>query len=213
MIETIILLTRSCFDGRTLRGKVSLSRFHGIWLMNHTLYRLFNDGSKTESTLSPRLTRDVYVEMPRGNFNCRQGTTDPAIINRYNERNVLAYLAANVRSGIFVDVGAHIGLFSIYMGLRLATSGKVVAIEPEPGNFSNLLRNISHNNLSNVETLEGCAWSSRATLNLMTISPGNDRVGDEGSYFLTEITDIQGITNQEVVRSTSVPGYSLDALL
>lgn len=50
---------------------------------------------------------------------------------------------------VIIDVGAHIGTFSILAGLRLA-KGKVFAIEACKENFSILQQNVSINNLHNV---------------------------------------------------------------
>lgn len=43
---------------------------------------------------------------------------------------------------VVVDVGANIGLYSLYCAQRVGPNGTVVAIEPEPANFFNLLENI-----------------------------------------------------------------------
>src|SRR5262249_11715247 len=43
---------------------------------------------------------------------------------------------------VFVDVGAHVGLYSLIAGRIVGTTGKVLAFEPEPTNFRLLQRNI-----------------------------------------------------------------------
>lgn len=49
-----------------------------------------------------------------------------------------------------VDIGAHIGTFSLLAGMKTGSDGKVYAYEPEPDTFELLKRNISINSLSNV---------------------------------------------------------------
>jgi FkbM family methyltransferase len=51
---------------------------------------------------------------------------------------------------IVVDVGAHIGPYTIIASKQVGRSGKVVSIEADPGNFAVLNRNIQLNKLSNV---------------------------------------------------------------
>ncbi len=51
----------------------------------------------------------------------------------------------------FVDIGAHIGRYTL-MAARYAS--KVIAIEPEPSNFSLLRENVALNGFSNVVTLQ-----------------------------------------------------------
>lgn len=52
-----------------------------------------------------------------------------------------------------LDVGAHIGIFSLYAS-ALNPKVKVYALEPEKDNFSLLLRNISQNRLDNVRAVK-----------------------------------------------------------
>jgi FkbM family methyltransferase len=72
-----------------------------------------------------------------------------------------------------VDVGAHIGLYTIIAAKRVGPTGKVIAIEPDPGNCKLLKRNVELNNLTNVIILECAAFSSNTKLKLY--SPGKDR--------------------------------------
>jgi FkbM family methyltransferase len=56
----------------------------------------------------------------------------------------------------FIDVGANIGYFTCLMGKLAGSSGKVLAIEPEPQNFALLRQNIELNRLTNA-TVQPCA--------------------------------------------------------
>jgi len=53
------------------------------------------------------------------------------------------------KKDVVVDIGAHIGVFSIYAALK-ATQGKIYAYEPIPENFRLLNHNIKLNNLNNI---------------------------------------------------------------
>ena len=81
-----------------------------------------------------------------GIFECRKGHSDVAYVLPSHERNLMKIF--NLRKGIFIDVGAHIGRYSIMVGKRLR-NGKVIAIEPARSNFELLVRNIKINGLEN----------------------------------------------------------------
>ena len=67
---------------------------------------------------------------------------------------------------IVVDVGAHIGRYTIISSKRVGQNGKVVAIEPEPSNFEILNRNIKLNGLTNVIPLNYAVNSKQTKLKL-----------------------------------------------
>jgi len=49
-----------------------------------------------------------------------------------------------------IDVGANIGAYTILAAEKVGKNGKVIAIEPEPQNYKQLLENIELNNFQNV---------------------------------------------------------------
>jgi len=54
---------------------------------------------------------------------------------------------------VFIDIGAHIGRYTLEAAKAVGEKGKVIAIEPHPSNFKILNENIKLNNLNNVITL------------------------------------------------------------
>lgn len=51
----------------------------------------------------------------------------------------------------FVDIGAHVGLFSVPAARRVGASGRVIAFEPDPDNRRMLEENISRNRIEAVQ--------------------------------------------------------------
>ena len=49
-----------------------------------------------------------------------------------------------------IDIGAHMGYYTVTAGLRVGRSGRVYAFEPAPNNYDILRRNIEVNGLSNI---------------------------------------------------------------
>src|SRR5918998_2965739 len=65
-----------------------------------------------------------------------------------------------------IDIGAHIGRYTITSSKQVGSTGKVVAIEADPENFELLKRNIALNNLTNVLPLNYAAFSTRTRIKL-----------------------------------------------
>lgn len=78
------------------------------------------------------------------------------------------------QGGVFYDIGAHKGFFSLLGALRVGKSGRVVAFEPNPKNYEYAYRNMFMNDdLAKVIILEPWAVSD---------TEGVERfVGDKGS--------------------------------
>jgi FkbM family methyltransferase len=65
-----------------------------------------------------------------------------------------------------IDIGAHIGRYTITSSKQVGNTGKVVAIEADPDNFQLLKRNIVLNNLTNVLPLNYAVFSTRTRMKL-----------------------------------------------
>jgi FkbM family methyltransferase len=70
------------------------------------------------------------------------------------------------RGDIVVDIGAHIGHYTIIASKRVGANGKVVAIEASPSNFEILNRNIKLNQLANIINLNHVVYSKETKLKL-----------------------------------------------
>jgi FkbM family methyltransferase len=57
----------------------------------------------------------------------------------------IAEAKAQGRKFVFVDIGANVGLFSMFVAAAAELNTKIIAIEPEAGNFERLLFNIQSN--------------------------------------------------------------------
>jgi FkbM family methyltransferase len=67
---------------------------------------------------------------------------------------------------IVVDIGAHIGRYTIIGSKRIGPNGKVIAIEADPANFEILNRNVNLNKLTNVTSLNYAVYSNQTKLKL-----------------------------------------------
>jgi FkbM family methyltransferase len=76
------------------------------------------------------------------------------------EPNVLRAVTSSVRPGMAViDIGAHIGYYTLLFAKCVGLSGRVASFEPTPPNFEVLQKNVQLNNLQNVQTFPEAVFS------------------------------------------------------
>lgn len=73
------------------------------------------------------------------------------------------------KNDIMIDVGAHIGTYTIPIASQIGKSGKVLAFEPNPKNSMVLRKNIELNNLNNIIMFEN-AVSNKNEISSLTLS-------------------------------------------
>ena len=78
-----------------------------------------------------------------------------------------AWSYLSVKKGdVFIDVGAHIGKYACVIARLVGEQGRVIAIEPHPGNYRALVRNLELNGLRNVVALNFAAYNRDCVVNL-----------------------------------------------
>lgn len=87
------------------------------------------------------------------------------------DRPETAYLNRLLKPGMTaVDVGAHIGYFTVLFASKVGPSGQVLAFEPEPYNFKLLRKNVRQNHFKNVRAFN-CALGSKTGRARLFLSP------------------------------------------
>lgn len=110
-------------------------------------------GTRVEVTLADDNSLCLYVA----------GTFEP---------NEFACLDRLLRPGMtFLDVGANVGLFSLFAARRVTARGRVVAFEPSSRERAVLQRNIARNRLGNVSVVP-MALGAEAGTALLQVAPG-----------------------------------------
>ena len=71
------------------------------------------------------------------------------------EQDTFDVIDAFVNGGVFVDIGAHVGVFSLYAAPR---AKYVIAVEPDPVAFDMLERNIAANGATNITAINAAVW-------------------------------------------------------
>jgi len=146
--------------------------------------------------LSKSLIFNVVLKNKDGMFFCENDIGLICTASSSYERILREYF--NLNKGVFVDIGANIGKYTIKVARRIGKQGKVLAIEPEKKNFELLLQNIKLNNLKNVIPLK------LACLDKNTKSKLYLKKRDRGGY---------SIKKQFSGKYEEVNGRKLDTLL
>ena len=115
------------------------------------------------------------------------------------EPNVLHAVTSIVKPGMkIVDVGAHIGYYTLLFAKCVGPSGQVASFEPLPENFVSLQENVRLNHLQNVELFPEAVFSHTQGI-VIHVPADMDNTGD------ASIHRIEG------AKDLSVPTATLDS--
>jgi FkbM family methyltransferase len=105
-------------------------------------------------------------------FLTRRRTLDFLFFSRFYEFQTTA-LIRSIRGDVFLDVGAHLGRFSI---VSSESFRRIYSIEPHPSNFRYLVRNIRLNGLSNITPVQNAMSNRDASVNVSRLAPNTGAV-------------------------------------
>ena len=111
-----------------------------------------------------QLCADLFIQVNGIKFRCVDSESLKILSPTY-ESQVWRHLNLE-RGDVFIDVGAHVGKYTLKASKVVGEGGLVVAIEPHPKNYRYLLENIKLNGLKNVVALNLAAWSDRCKVKL-----------------------------------------------
>ena len=128
----------------------------------------------------------------------------------YEEKEKLEIINRLPANGVFVDIGANIGMFSLFISKKRPDI-TCYAFEPEPLNFTNLSQSKKANNLTNLNIFQLAIGKEECTLNLYK-SNKND-----GGHSLTRDNEhthssLQSSTPVQVMPLTKTLPQSLSSL-
>ena len=130
-----------------------------IWNFGRFLYKAI----KFLGRGNPKLLK-VHVPKYGYKFYCGVNNEDYIIMTRHEDEIIDRF--SPKQGDIVVDIGAHMGRYTIISSKRIGPHGKVIAIEAEPFNFEILSRNIKLNQLSNILALNYAVYSKETRVKL-----------------------------------------------
>ena len=146
----------------------------------------------------PKPVRSTYWQL-RHSLQTRQ-----LMSGRYYERHVCAGLRQLIRPGMTcVDVGANVGLLTLFMAHHVGKTGQVFAFEPHPENVARLLGNVTQHGYNKRVTVKRAAVNDGSTDNI-TLYAGRGHATSEWNIVGR---DADGQTAEPVL---TVPAISLD---
>ena len=127
-------------------------------------------------------------------------TERAALFNPAYDQDELGFLRAHLpEGGVFVDVGANVGIYALTMAKAVGNHGTVIAIEPHPVARSRLNFNRRASNLDQVKVIAAAAGASDGELLIET-----DRENLGASHIVT------GETSTNAIR---IPAFTLQRIL
>jgi FkbM family methyltransferase len=170
--------------------------FGTLWKRYYDIWKI----GKSDSAL-------LKFKMPKYNyeFYCRRNKDDFKIMT-FHEDDIMNHSFRPSEGSIVIDIGAHIGPYTIIASKRVGSQGKVVAIEADPDNFDILTRNINLNRLTNVIALNYAVYSKEETVKLYLPS-----TEDQSSY--TKYNSVMSDRGLGETKFVEVKANTLDHLL
>lgn len=107
---------------------------------------------------------------------------------------------------VIIDVGGHVGLFALFASTRIQ-NGKIISVEPHPGNFSLLQENMDNNELHGVVLVNKAVANSNGTVRLFL--DGHDDSAHSICGKGDNSIQIEGVTLNKLVRDAHVSKYNV----
>jgi FkbM family methyltransferase len=124
-------------------------------------------------------------------------------LSRHAELKALYAQLAREGVPLIVDLGANIGLSALYFSL-LWPKAQIVAVEPDPGNFALLSRNLAARRT--LEAIHAGISSRRVKLSLAGHGAGENAVTTRPVESEAAVDAVQGITVSEILERHAGPG-------
>lgn len=87
---------------------------------------------------------------------------------------LLAFLSRTLKPGdTFLDVGAHIGFFTVAASMLVGEQGRVVSFEPMPETFNRLTVNARNTGRSNITLVNAAAWHEDGEIEVQDFGPAS----------------------------------------
>jgi FkbM family methyltransferase len=208
--------------GASFRDKLVISFHLGLYLLFPlaTLARRLGHGLPDPM----RLFRAYRCRCADGVFECPTGQGPYFLGCEPGYEEGVMQVVRQMDGGTFLDVGANIGFITVRAARILAGRGRVIALEPHPGRFASLQRNIDLNELTNATALPYAAGSSKGdatiyeplpTLGPHPIDVSMSDIGGQAIKIETRTIDdiLEALPGQKVALiKIDVEGFELEVI-
>jgi FkbM family methyltransferase len=137
---------------RRLYARLSVAPLVGPAL-RRLVRRVIPSETRVWFRISDGLAKGLWVNLdPRYETSYAEGRYETVI-----QRALSQYLGPG---SVFYDIGAHIGVVSMYAAQLVGVNGRVFAFEAAPENASRIQAHLTRNNLPQIRTIACAIWSS-----------------------------------------------------
>ena len=109
------------------------------------------------------------MRLDAADVSCRQLLTS----GRYEPVVTSVFMRLLAEGDVCVDVGAHVGYFTLLASSLVGPTGRIYSLEPEAASYEALRSNLALNEIGNVTALAVAAGAEDGTGTLHTVPPGN----------------------------------------
>lgn len=82
-------------------------------------------------------------------------------LNDFEPEVTEVFLSHVMPGDVVLDIGAHIGYYTVLAARSVGNEGRVIAFEPDPQNYSLLVKNVAKNGYRNVTAVQkAVSWNS-----------------------------------------------------
>jgi len=162
------LLFLGIWLGYGLRDKLNILGMAVLQLVPVIIRERFSALDEKIEEITERLLRGTVVKIDDIKYAILDRESFLIVSPEYYEVRFMPIWFKPRRGDVLVDIGAHIGKYTVTAAKLVGNEGMVVAIEPCPVNYHTLLRNIGFNKLQNVIALNFAAWDEDCELKLFT---------------------------------------------
>lgn len=154
--------------------------------------------------------------------------SDYALIKSDKDHHLVRFLLRAMHgSGVFWDIGANLGVYSLFMGKAVKNEGSVVSFEPEPRSRRNLEENIARSGLSNIRVVPAALSSSSGKMSMniahsaaagyhSLVADGAETAANAGTIEVEVLTGDEALASHGLPAPTAikidVEGFELDVL-
>lgn len=148
----------------SLRLILGRKRTDSIYQQRNINFKDFLYSSTRIMRVSKNLLLEIHVPNHDYRIHCPLNKEDFIVMTKHEEEIIGIFRPKE--GDIVVDIGAHMGRYTIPSAKSVGVSGKVIAVEAHPYNFGILQHNLKLNKLTNVSALNSAVYSKKANLKL-----------------------------------------------
>jgi FkbM family methyltransferase len=178
-----------------------------IFVIFGVLLKIKNWKTYVRDYLGKIQNKKIIYELRNGTkYSVRGGTCDRGIINEiWIEKNYTPDGFSLEKNDVVVDVGAQIGIFTIYASSK-AIMGKVYSFEPMPDNYKMLNENIKLNKAKNVVPLNKALSdkNGKETMFLDDLNTGGHSLVNTGKTWSKHKININSISFDAFVKQYKI---------